>query len=138
MKPIYRNLLGLLISAIYVQLGVSLCDWSVRRNYMSLIISRKTVHMAAASLCMLNSLVFDTSHWTWILNSAVPAVYFIKLIVKGLILADPNDPDVKTMSRTGQVHVQHVTSTGCYCLLLLDLSHRNNSYLVHIYLLLLL
>jgi hypothetical protein len=104
MKPIYQNLFGMLISAIYVQLVVSLCDWSVRRRYMSLIISRKTMHMAAASLVTLNSLVYDASHWTWILNSAVPAVYAIQLIVKGLILADPNDHDVKTMSRTGQVY----------------------------------
>jgi phytol kinase len=45
---------------------------------------------------------FTTVHWTWQLNVAVPTVYSIQLTVKGLLVQDPNDPDVKTMSRSGR------------------------------------
>lgn len=57
--------------------------------------------MAAGSWALFWPL-FDESHWTWKLNIAIPAVYSVQLFVKGCILADPNDPDVKTMSRSGK------------------------------------
>jgi phytol kinase len=45
--------------------------------------------------------LFHDGHWTWRLNILVPAVYTVQLLVKGLILQDPNDTDVLTMTRTG-------------------------------------
>ena len=39
-------------------------------------------------------------HWSWRLNVLVPTVMCIKFFYKGLILADPNDVDVRIMSRS--------------------------------------
>jgi dolichol kinase len=45
--------------------------------------------------------LFEREHWTWRLNVMVPAIYTVQLFVKGLIIRDPNDIDVQTMTRTG-------------------------------------
>lgn len=100
-SPIYHNLLGVILMTIYIQCVVKFCDWAVSARIIPLLISRKIVHIAAACMCLW-WVWFDESHWTWRLNCAVPGVYAIQLIVKGIILADPNDADVKTMSRTGR------------------------------------
>jgi phytol kinase len=101
MEPLYQNLFGMFLMLVYIQTVVSVCDWAVSKNYVSLLLSRKTVHIAAACSCLFWT-VFDEAHWTWRLNITVPAIYALKLIVKGFILKDPNDYDVKTLSRTGR------------------------------------
>ena len=101
MEPLYQNLLGTALMVLYIRTVVSVCDGAVQRGHVSLLLSRKVVHVAAACLCLWWSL-FDAAHWTWRLNVFVPALYGVRLIVKGLLVADPNDVDVKTMSRTGR------------------------------------
>lgn len=101
MEPLYQNLLAVVLMTAYIQTVVAVCDWAVRQTYLSLLLSRKMVHMAAACICLWWTL-FHEEHWTWRLNVAVPALYAAQLLVKGLIVADPNDSDVKTMSRTGR------------------------------------
>mmetsp|Transcript_21333 Transcript_21333/g.31366 ORF Transcript_21333/g.31366 Transcript_21333/m.31366 type:complete len:220 (+) Transcript_21333:279-938(+) len=61
--------------------------------------SRKFVHMGAACWILFWPL-FDVVHWSWRLNILVPAVMSIKLFYKGAILKDPDDIDVRTMSRS--------------------------------------
>jgi hypothetical protein len=63
-------------------------------------ISRKIIHVAAGSWIIFWPL-FSTEHWTWKLNILVPAIDSVQLFVKGAIIQDPNDVDVKTMTRTG-------------------------------------
>lgn len=62
-------------------------------------LSRKFVHFAACSIVLFWPL-FDVSHWGWRLNVTVPVVMSLRLLYKGAILKDPEDEDVRTLSRT--------------------------------------
>lgn len=44
--------------------------------------------------------LFDASNWGWRLNVTVPVVMTFRLFYKGAILKDPEDEDVRSMSRT--------------------------------------
>jgi phytol kinase len=101
MDPIFQNTLSMMTMFAYISTVVAVCDWAVARRVVSLLISRKIVHIAAACNIFFLTL-FNQDHWTWRLCIVVPSLYAVQLIVKGLILADPNDVDVKTMSRTGR------------------------------------
>lgn len=61
--------------------------------------SRKFIHVSAGCWILFWPL-FDVTHWSWRLNILVPAVMSVKLFYKGAILADPDDVDVQTMSRS--------------------------------------
>lgn len=62
-------------------------------------LSRKFVHLSACSWLFFWPL-FDSSHWGWRLNVTVPVVMSLRLLYKGAILKDPEDEDVRSMSRT--------------------------------------
>lgn len=62
-------------------------------------LSRKFVHLSACSYVVFWPL-FDSSHWGWRLNVTVPVVMSLRLLYKGAILKDPEDEDVRSMSRT--------------------------------------
>jgi len=62
-------------------------------------ISRKFIHVMAGCWILFWPL-FDVTHWSWRLNILVPSVMSVKLFYKGFVLADPNDFDVQTMSRS--------------------------------------
>lgn len=99
-NPLHQNLLGALATVVYVKAVIGSCDFLVSRKWLASKISRKIVHMAAGSWILFWPL-FDTSHVTWKLNITVPAVYTVQLFVKGAILRDPNDAEVKTLTRHG-------------------------------------
>jgi len=101
MKPLQNNIFANVLVLTYIKTVIAACDWAVQRNVISLLVSRKIVHMGAAGQLFFWTL-FDESHWTWVLNTTIPSLYAVQLVVKGLILADPNDEDVRTMSRTGR------------------------------------
>lgn len=101
MEPVTQNILSMLLTFAYIKIVIACCDWAVDRGLISLLVSRKTVHIAASFQPFFWNL-FDTSHWTWTLNSAPSIVFAIQLFVKGWIIGDPNDDDVRTMSRTGK------------------------------------
>lgn len=98
--PVYRNVLAALATVIYIKLVIAVCESNVNRGVLSSKISRKCIHIAAGSWIIFWP-AFDVGHWTWKLNVLIPAVYTIQLFVKGAILRDPNDSDVRTMTRTG-------------------------------------
>ncbi len=100
LDPLQQNVLAALSTVVYVKAVVGSCDFAVSHQILSPKVSRKCIHIAAGSLCLFWPF-FDTSHWTWKLNVLVPAIYTVQLFVKGAILKDPNDQDVKTMTRTG-------------------------------------
>ena len=100
LDPIQQNVLAAIATVVYVKGVVGSCDLAVSYGVLAPKISRKVIHIAAASWILLWPL-FNTDHWTWKLNVTVPAIYTVQLFVKGAILKDPNDQDVKTMTRTG-------------------------------------
>lgn len=100
MKALPNNILVALVTGVYVQLAVSLCEFFVKRKMLPKDVSRKIVHMAAGSWILFWP-YFDKSHWTWRLNVLVPAVYAAKLVVVGLLIRDPTHKDVVAMTRRG-------------------------------------
>ena len=62
-------------------------------------ISRQVLHCSMASLVIFWN-YFDVTPecWSWRLNAVVPAVMLSRLIFKGAILRDPDDPDVQNLS----------------------------------------
>lgn len=100
MGPLERNLCGTAGTFGLVMASVLGCDALRRRNLVSADVSRKIVHVSA-SCWLLFWPWFDASHWTWRLNITVPAVYSVVMIIKGLVIRDRNDKDVRTMCRTG-------------------------------------
>jgi dolichol kinase len=100
MEPLHQNLLGALAMVVYIKTVIGVCDIAVSQCWLSVKITRKIIHVAAGSWIIFWPL-FSTEHWTWKLNILVPAIYSVQLFVKGAIIQDPNDIDVKTMTRTG-------------------------------------
>lgn len=98
--PCTQNVIAAIVTVVYVKMVVGLCDFAVSRDVLAPRISRKCVHMAAGAWIVWWPF-FHLGHWTWRLNVLVPAVYTVQLFVKGLILQNPNDIDVQTMTRTG-------------------------------------
>jgi hypothetical protein len=98
---LHQNIAASLVTLIYVKVIVGACDAAVSAHILSPNVSRKIVHCPAGAWCLFWP-VFNKDHWSWRLNVAIPAVYSVQLAVKGLILQDPNDADVKTMSRSGK------------------------------------
>mmetsp|Transcript_28156 Transcript_28156/g.82968 ORF Transcript_28156/g.82968 Transcript_28156/m.82968 type:complete len:245 (-) Transcript_28156:1513-2247(-) len=97
-----RNILSALLSVVYVKAVIGGCDYLVSKRTVDSSTSRKIVHVAAASFVLFWPL-FDAESdgWSWRLNVLVPAVLSVQLFVKGAILRNPNDEDVRSMSRTG-------------------------------------
>ena len=100
-NPLHQNLLASAATVVYTKTLIGCCDWAVIRRWLASEITRKVIHVGAGSWYLFWPL-FTTDHWTWMLNIAVPAVYSVQLLVKGLIFQDPNDSDDKTMSRSGK------------------------------------
>ena len=100
MQPFRQNLLSALATVVYVKTVVGGCDLLVSRNVLPSKVSRKIVHVAAGSWILFWN-YFTQDHWTWRLNILVPAVYSIQLFVQGAIIKNPNDKEVKTMTRSG-------------------------------------
>lgn len=97
---VYQNVLVAVGTVVYTKLLVGVCDYCVARKLLASKISRKVIHLGAASWLLFWP-YFHTDHWTWTLNVVVPAVYTVQLFVKGAILQNVHDPDVQTMTRTG-------------------------------------
>lgn len=96
--PLWNNICCALLTVIYVKVVMDIAS-VFRERYGKADESRKFVHIAAASWIMFWPM-FDATHWSWRLNVLVPAVMGLKLFYKGAILADPNDEDVRNLSRS--------------------------------------
>ena len=81
---------------------VSLCDFLVSRKALSPPTSRKIVHIAAGCW-MLSWPLFDAEGdgWSWRLNALVTITFAARFAFKGLVKRDPEDEDVRSMTRTG-------------------------------------
>jgi dolichol kinase len=100
LEPLQQNIVVTIITVVYVKSVVGSCDIAVSSGVLAPRISRKIIHIAASSWIVFWPL-FNTDHWTWQLNVTVPAVYAVQLFIKGAILRNPDDPDVRAMTRTG-------------------------------------
>lgn len=100
LSPLHQNLLASALPVLYVKAVVGGSDYAVEKKWLSPQVSRKVIHVAAGSFLLFWPL-FNPSHWTWRLNVLVPAVYSVQLFVKGALLRNKADPDVRTMTRTG-------------------------------------
>ncbi|KAL9187528.1 hypothetical protein ACHAXT_001631 [Thalassiosira profunda] len=98
MYPVATNVLAALITILYVKAVMEFGTF-IRIKFNVPELSRKFVHLAACSFVVFWPL-FDPGHWGWRLNVTVPCVMSLRLIYKGAILKDPEDEDVRSMSRT--------------------------------------
>jgi phytol kinase len=101
LSPLTQNVCATIATVVYVKTVMGFCDLCVDRKWIPSKVSRKIVHVSAGSWIVFWPL-FSEEHWTWRLNILVPAIYSVQLFVKGFIIQDPNDTDVKTMSRSGK------------------------------------
>jgi phytol kinase len=100
-SPLTQNILAAIVTVVYVKTVIGFCDLAVDRKWIPSKVSRKVVHVCAGSWIVFWPL-FSQEHWTWRLNILVPATYSVQLFVKGFIIQDSNDIDVKTLSRSGK------------------------------------
>lgn len=98
--PVTNNVLATIASFVYVQAVIASTSFLVSQDFISPFTSRKLVHIAAG--CWICSWpLYDLSDETWMLNASMPVIMSLKLFYKGAVLRDRNDPDVISMSRTG-------------------------------------
>ncbi|KAL3803617.1 hypothetical protein ACHAW5_006379 [Stephanodiscus triporus] len=108
LSPVLNNVVSTLITIAYVKFALEVGSY-VRVKYGVTELSRKFVHLCACSFVVFWPL-YDAGHWGWRLNVTVPAVMSLRLIykvgrfflggIRGAILKDPEDEDVRSMSRT--------------------------------------
>ncbi len=97
---IWNAVFSIIIAMIYIKGTITLMEKLVDSGKLSSDLSRKVIHIAAGSFIWI-WLFLDTSDgWSWILNIAVPLLFFLTFLMKGT-KGNPDDSDVKTMTRTG-------------------------------------
>jgi len=96
--PLWNNMGVSLLTVIYIKIVLGI-GTSIRERLGNAEDSRKIIYMLAVSWLLFWPL-FDVKHWSWRLNALVPVVLALKLFYKGAILADPEDPDVRNISRS--------------------------------------
>lgn len=99
--PLYNNVAVCMAMVLYYKIVIELCCWTRVRWQHSF--SRHVLHIAFSSLVVFWPL-FDQSDWSWRLNTLVPFVVWTRLIYKGAIMRDPNDPDVQNISLSNSPH----------------------------------
>lgn len=77
LTPFSNNILIALLTLVYILIVMELAGL-VRDRLGFPEVARKIIHIAAASWLLFWPL-FDTSHWSWRLNVAIPVVYIVKL-----------------------------------------------------------
>jgi dolichol kinase len=99
--PLKQNLLACTAVIIYAGVVLGVCGFGINSRFLTANVSRKIIHVAAG-LWVLFWPLFTLEHWTWRFNILVPAVYSFRLLIKGVFIQNPNDPDVKRLSRSGK------------------------------------
>mgnify|MGYP007072002194 CR=1 FL=1 len=90
----------------YVLILIALCELGVSKAIISPSLSRKIIHIGAASWLIFWPLYVVSTDgkggsWSWKLNIFVPAAKGVELFLKGAIIRDRRDKDVVSMSRSG-------------------------------------
>ncbi|MBN2089884.1 phosphatidate cytidylyltransferase [candidate division KSB1 bacterium] len=97
-SPWLWNCIVAVIEIVYIFIVIGMMDKLVAKGFPS-DLSRKIIHIAAGSYLMFWPL-FATTHWTKYLNVAMPFIWVLLFLSKGLS-KNTEDPAVKTMTRTG-------------------------------------
>ena len=95
------NILVTIGTLVYIFGIIGIMEKLVDKKILSSDLSRKVIHVAAGSWIIF-WFFYDKQpgDFTWLLNIAVPALFFLTFLYKGMF-ATPEDKDVKTMTRTG-------------------------------------
>ena len=100
-NPLIWNLaFGVIVLMIYVKGIIFLMEKLVNSGRLSSELSRKIIHVAAGSFIWAWLFMDPTDDWSYLFNIAVPFLFFLTFLYKGF-RGSPDDPDVITMSRTG-------------------------------------
>mmetsp|Transcript_22185 Transcript_22185/g.44886 ORF Transcript_22185/g.44886 Transcript_22185/m.44886 type:complete len:242 (-) Transcript_22185:3-728(-) len=98
LSPLWNNIIISLLTVIYTKIGLQIAT-RLRERHGKGNDSRKLIHFFNSSWLLFWPL-FDVTHWSWRLNTLVPVVLALKLFHSGAILADPEDPFVRVVSRS--------------------------------------
>ena len=99
--PLVWNLIfGVVVAMIYVQGIILLMAKLVNSEKLSSDLSRKVIHIAAGSFIWIWLFIDPSDNFSYLFNIAVPFLFFLTFLKKGKS-GDPEDKDVKTMTRTG-------------------------------------
>jgi len=98
LDPLLWNIFVTFLVFVYIMSIIKIMDVLVTKGFPQ-DVSRKIIHIAAGSWIIFWPLYYG-GHWSYVLNIAVAVLWTILFLVKGLT-ATPDDPAVKTMTRTG-------------------------------------
>lgn len=99
--PILWNLIfSVIVAMMYIQGIIKIMEKLVDSGKLSSDLSRKVIHIAAGSFIWIWLFMDTTDKWSYLFNIAVPFLFFLTFLMKGM-KGSPDDPDVKTMTRTG-------------------------------------
>ncbi|WP_455140102.1 diacylglycerol/polyprenol kinase family protein [Candidatus Hodarchaeum mangrovi] len=97
---IWNAFIGIIVALVYVKGIITLMERLVDNNMLSSDLSRKIIHIAAGSFIWVWLFLNTSDGYSYLLNITVPFLFFCTFLYKGF-KGSPDDPDVKTMSRTG-------------------------------------
>ncbi|MFX1512921.1 MAG: diacylglycerol/polyprenol kinase family protein [Promethearchaeota archaeon] len=97
---VWNFIFGILGAMIYIKNLIFFMDRMVSHGKLSSDLSRKIIHIAAGSFIWVWLFIDPSDGWSYALNITVPFLFFLTFLWKGF-KGSPDDPDVKTMSRTG-------------------------------------
>lgn len=97
---VWNMILGILVMMIYIKVIISILGKLVNSGKISSDISRKVIHIAGGSFVWVWLFMDPSDSWSFIFNISAPFVFFVTFLKKGTT-GSPDDPDVITMTRTG-------------------------------------
>jgi dolichol kinase len=97
---VWNFIFGVIVAMVYVQGIIILMARLVDSGKLSSDLSRKVIHIAAGSFIWIWLFIDPSDKFSYLFNIAVPFLFFLTFLRKGTS-GDPEDKDVKTMTRTG-------------------------------------
>jgi len=96
---VWNFIAGTVLPALYIFSIIGIMNKLVLKGFPQ-DLSRKVIHIAAGSWIWCWPLLDPSDGWSYVFNISVPALWTLLFLVKGFT-ASPDDPAVKTMTRTG-------------------------------------
>jgi phytol kinase len=98
----WNLIFGVIVMMVYIQGIIILMEKLVKSGRLSPDLSRKVVHIAAGSFVWVWLFMDPSDDWSYAFNIAVPFLFFLTFLYKGLMLPEgTDDKDVIAMTRTG-------------------------------------
>lgn len=98
LDPLLWNIFATVLVFVYIMGIIKFMDILVAKGFPQ-DVSRKIIHIAAGSWVIFWPIYYG-NHWSYVLNIFVAAMWTFLFLVKGFT-GTPDDPAVKTMTRTG-------------------------------------